>query len=169
MARTPKRVASATGTDQSQAAPTGPAASTPSDSAAASGGETSDGEGDTSDTQGDSSPPAGDSAETSAPAPVAETPADASQSDEQGSLSIRLDNGDGSIDLVGDGKIEDDLIVSDSAHAHVDETVEVRVLVAYDDHLPNDVIVMDRAEAEIRLDQVDADPVAVAYAKSLVA
>lgn len=154
MARTPKRVASATGNDQSQPASTGPAASTPSDSATASGGETLDGEGDTSDTQGDSSPPAGDSAETSPPAPVVETPADistepsapAEPSPEPAAAPAAV-----------------------AVTAPVDETIEVRVLVAYDDHLPNDVIVMDRTEAEIRLDQVDADPIAVAYAKSLVA
>jgi len=153
MARTPKRVASATGNDQSQAASTGPAASTPSDSAAASD-ETSDGEGDTSDAQSDSSSPAGDTAETSVPAPVAETPADTSSepsappepSPEPAAAPAE-----------------------DAATALVDETIEVRVLVAYDDHLPNDVIVMDRAEAEIRLDQVDADPIAVSYAKSLIA
>lgn len=154
MARTPKRVASATGNDQSQPASTGPAASTPSDSATASGGETSDGEGDTSDTQGDSSPPAGDSAETSAPAPVVETPADTSS---EPSSSPEPSPEPAAAPA------------ADAAAAPIDETIEVRVLVAYDDHLPNDVIVMDRAEAEIRVDQVDADPVAVAYAKSLVA
>jgi len=154
MARTPKRVASATGNDQSQAAPTGPAALTPSDSAAASNGETSDSEGDTSDAQGDSSPPADDSAETTAPAPVAETPADASS--EPTSPAEPSPEPEAAP-------------AADTATALVDETIEVRVLVAYDDHLPNDVIVMDRTEAEIRLDQVDADPIAVAYAKSLVA
>ena len=154
MARTPKRVASATGTDQSQAAPTGPAASTPSDSAVASGGETSDGEGDTSDAQSGSSSPAGDSAETSVAAPVTETPADTSSEPS----------------APPEPSPEPEAApAADPATALVDETIEVRVLVAYDDHLPNDVIVMDRAEAEIRLDQVDADPVAVAYAKSLVA
>ena len=154
MARTPKRVTSATGNDQPQAASTGPAASTRSDSVAAASGETSDGEGDTSDAQGDSSPPADDSTETTAPAPVAETPADASNepsapaepSPEPAAAPAAV-----------------------AVTAPVDETIEVRVLVAYDDHLPNDVIVMDRAEAEIRVDQVDADPIAVAYAKSLVA
>jgi len=55
------------------------------------------------------------------------------------------------------------------ASAPVEENIEVRVLVAYDDYLPNDVILMDRAEAAIRLEQVDADPVAVAYAKGLLA
>ncbi len=154
MARTPKRVASATGNDQSQAASTGPAASTPSDSAAASSGETSDSEGDTSDVKGDSSPPADNSAETTAPAPVAETPADASSEPT----------------LPAESSPEPEAApAADTATALVDETIEVRVLVAYDDHLPNDVIVMDRTEAEIRLDQVDADPIAVAYAKSLVA
>lgn len=153
MARTPKRVASATGNDQSQAVQTGSAASTPSDTATGSSGETSDSEGDTSEAQGNSSPPADDSAETSVPAPVAETPVDTSS---EPTTSPEPE------------PAPDVATVSD-ASAPVDEIIEVRVLVAYDDHLPNDVIVMDRAEAETRLEQVDADPIAVAYAKSLVA
>ena len=152
MARTPRRVASATGDDQSQPVQTGPATSTPSDSAAASGDEASDGEGDSSEAQSDSSPPAADSAETSAPAPapVDETPADTS---DESISSPEPENG----------------TAADAASAPVEDNIEVRVLVAYDDYLPNDVIVMDRVEAAIRLEQVDADPVAVAYAKGLLA
>lgn len=158
MARTPKRVASATGNDQSQADQTGsdtviitlpvkdPTDTSISDLAA---NKTGTGEG-----QGDSQPGASDATDTPAPAPIAETPADTSNEPTPAPAPAPAPA---------------PVLLDEEEAAPIDNRIEVRVLVAYDGHLPNDVIAMDRAEAELRLEQVDADPVAVAYAKSLVA
>ena len=148
MKRQPKSVATAPGNDQSQPVQTGSDVSTTTDSAAASGTDTTVDQTDTGAGQGDSPPSSGDSVETPAPATTAETPA-ATSSDP----TLPLEPAP----------------VADTASAPTAERIEVRVLVTYDNYLPNDVIVMDRAEAEIRFDQVDADPIAVAYAKSLIA
>ena len=148
MKRQPKSVATAAGNDQSQPVQTGSDTSTATDSAAASGTDTAADQTDTADAQGDSLPSSGDSAETPTPAPGAETMTEASGEPTSA---------------------PEPAPVADAASAPIAERIEVRVLVAYDDYLPNDVIVMDRAEAEIRLEQVDADPVAVAYAKGLLA
>jgi len=148
MKRQPKSVATAAGNDQSQPVQTGSDTPTVTDSAAASGTDTAADQTDTADGQGDSLPSSGDSAETPAPAPGAETPAEASSEPTSASEPAPA---------------------AEVASAPVEDNIEVRVLVAYDDYLPNDVIVMDRAEAATRLEQVDADPVAVAYAKGLLA
>ncbi len=157
MKRQPKSVATAAGNDQSQPVQTGSDTPTVTDSAAASGTDTAADQTDTAadqtdtaDGQGDSLPSSGDSAETPAPAPGAETPAEASSEPTSASEPAPAP-------------------AAEVASAPVEDSIEVRVLVAYDDYLPNDVIVMDRAEAATRLEQVDADPVAVAYAKGLLA
>ncbi len=152
MARTPKRVASATGTDQSQAEQTGSDTviiTLPvKDPADTSTDQTVADQTGTGEEQGGSQPPASDAAETPAPAPTAETPAGTTNEPTSAPEPVSE---------------------TESASAPVNDRIEVRVLVAYDDYLPNDVIMLDHAEAVIRVDQVDADPIAVAYAKGLAA
>lgn len=53
----------------------------------------------------------------------------------------------------------------------VGDLIEVRVLLAFGDHEPNDVVEVSEAELEelTKGGHIDADPAAVEYAKSLIA
>ena len=63
----------------------------------------------------------------------------------------------------------DQSAASSSGDAANERTVEVRVLTSFGEHEPNDVIELTEAEARALGAAVDADPAAVAYAKSLKA
>ncbi|MEZ0495406.1 hypothetical protein [Sphingomonas sp. IW22] len=59
--------------------------------------------------------------------------------------------------------------VPSAATAQRGDRIEVRVLSAFDEHVPNDVIAIDTTDLSALTDMVDADPAAVEYAKSLKA